>query len=73
VRNIVRRSVALFLMAGCLLAAGCFDRTAEWALADISGWDLTACWGGMGTCYELFVDNQENILGGQSAIDALFP
>jgi len=73
VRSILRRSVVLCLMGGCLLATGCLDRTAERALADISGWDLTACWGGIGTCYELFMDNQENILGGQSAIDALFP
>ncbi len=40
-------------------------------LTDISGWDLSACWDGFGTCYELFTDNQQRILGGQTAIGAI--
>jgi hypothetical protein len=54
------------LLGGCVL-----DGTAEWALTDISGWNLSACWSGFGTCRELFMDNQERILGGQTAIDAV--
>jgi len=31
------------------------------------GWDLSACGGsGLRTCAELFVDNQERLLGGQT-------
>jgi len=70
----VRKRIALMLAALCCLTTyGCIGGVAEWALADISGWDLSACWDGFGTCYELFSDNQEMILGGQSAVDALFP
>ena len=54
------------LLGGCVL-----DGPAEWALTDISGWNLSACWSGFGTCYELFTDNQERILGGQTAIDVV--
>lgn len=53
--------VAMLAMTGC-----------DYLLSDISGWDMTACgsWTGMGVCYELFSDNQEQILGGQTAVDA---
>jgi hypothetical protein len=44
-------------------------------LTDISGWDISACGHGFdefGVCYELFSDNQEKILGGQSVVDVIF-
>lgn len=67
----MRKLAAMCLMVLLVLPlGGCIlDGTAEWALTDISGWDLSACWSGFGTCYELFTDNQEMILGGQTMID----
>jgi len=49
------------------LTAGC-----DFLLTDIKGWDLTACGSSEGfwVCYELFNDNQEQILGGQTAVEA---
>jgi len=39
-------------------------------LTDIGGWDLSACVEeDFTTCFVLFSDNQEQILGGQSVID----
>jgi len=48
-------SVSLSVFGGCL--------------TDISGWDLSACDGEFDTCYELFRDNQEKILDGDTIID----
>ena len=44
-------------------------------LEDIEGWDMSACVEsscGRETCLELFLDNDTSILGGQTAIEALF-
>lgn len=41
-------------------------------LTDIGGWDLSACVEeDLTTCFVLFSDNQEQILGGQSVVDLL--
>ena len=63
--------VACLLLASLLLGGCVLDGPAEWALTDISGWDLSACWSGFGTCRELFTDNQQRILGGQTVIDVV--
>lgn len=39
------------------------------SVSDINGWDLSACVDDPDTCCELFSDNQERILGGQTLID----
>ena len=44
------------LLSGCNLI--------ENSLTNISGWDLSACYDGFSTCYELFTDNSDKILGG---------
>lgn len=41
-------------------------------LTDIGGWDLSACVEeDFGTCFTLFSDNQEQILGGQTVVELL--
>lgn len=49
----------LFFMIFC---SGC--SLIENQLADLSGWDLSACWDGFGVCSELFFDNADQIMGG---------
>ncbi len=42
-------------------------------VGDIDGWDLSACADrdGFKVCKELFLDNQEKILGGKKVIDVI--
>jgi len=62
-----KRCTVCLMLLSSLLVGGCTLNP----LTDISGWDLSACWSGFGTCYELFTDNQQRILGGQTAIGAI--
>jgi len=60
----IKMKIKLFigiLLLSCLLS-GC--DLIENQLTDISGWDLSACYDGFGTCWELFTDNSDKIYGG---------
>jgi len=63
------KMVTMALAAILMITCGCLDTIGEYALSDLGGWDMSACWNGFDTCYELFSDNQDVILGGQQAID----
>lgn len=47
-----------------LLSSLCGCNLIENQLTDISGWDLSACYDGFNTCWELFTDNSDKIYGG---------
>lgn len=58
--------VALWSVTGCGLV--------EFGLSDISGWDFSACgesFDSFGVCFEVFSDNEEKILGGQTLVETL--
>ncbi len=60
-----------------ILALLCFGTILQFSacnpLTDIAGWDLHSCIGsGWDTCWDLFSDNEEKILGGQTLIDVIF-
>ncbi len=57
-------------VGGCGLLEDAFGT----ALSDIEGWDLSACVessAGRETCSELFFDNEELILGGQTLVETI--
>jgi len=63
----VRRKLCGLALGTWLLASplGCL-------LTDIGGWDLSACVEeDLTTCFVLFSDNQEQILGGQTLVDVI--
>lgn len=56
-------SVLVILLSGC-------DLLSSYA-SDISGWNVSACTedtSAFGTCFSLFWDNRDKILGGEAAI-----
>jgi len=57
--------IAVFFLTGCSLIKG--------AVTDINGWDLSACVGRdeFKVCKELFLDNKDKILGGESALEGM--
>lgn len=58
--------VALWSVTGCGLV--------EFGLSDISGWDFSTCgesFDSFGVCSDLFFDNEEQILGGQTLIETI--
>lgn len=59
----------LFILSFCVfgVVGGCLEAS----LTDISGWDLSACVDGFDTCYDLFFDNEEKILGGETLIEVI--
>lgn len=64
--SILSLCIIVFALPGCA--------TLKPLVRDIDGWDLTACVEGRDefkVCKELFLDNQEKILGGKKAIDLL--
>lgn len=46
----------LSLLSGCDLI--------ENQLVDLQGWNLSACYDGFSTCWQLFTDNSDKLLGG---------
>jgi hypothetical protein len=65
---IIKRIFVLMILVAPILSGCDLINT---ALSDIGGWDVSACWGNIGVCYDLFSDNEEKILGGQTVIDLL--
>ena len=62
-----RWGIITILSVIILLCSGC--EPIEWFLSDISGWNLSACVDGFNTCYELFMDNSDRILGGPAVVE----
>lgn len=67
----------IFACAAIPAIVGCslIENAAGQQLEDIDGWDLSACIEsgcGRSTCLKLFLDNDEKILGGRTAVEALF-
>jgi len=52
-------SIVLLLIVMC---GGC--NILEQSVSDVGGWDLSACVGDFGTCWELFWDNSDRFEGG---------
>ena len=61
--KLVALSCVFLLSTGCALLKP--------FVKDIKGWDLTACVGRdeFKVCKELFMDNKDNIFGGEKAVD----
>ena len=62
----MKKILSIIFCVGVLFIAGC--GVVENSLTDISGWDLSACVDGFDTCWDLFWDNSDRILGGEPAI-----
>ncbi len=72
--------VTVVLAAWCFLfvlifrGCGFLENQAGNAVSDIRGWDLSACVEsgcGRETCFDLFRDNEELILGGRTVVDVI--
>ncbi len=64
-------SINLLLVPRCSVA----ERQAGRQLENIDGWDLSSCVEsscGRETCLQMFLDNDTKILGGKTAIEAVF-
>lgn len=53
----------LFWLIGILPLLGPLDCVLENSLTNINNWDLSACVNGFDTCFELFQDNRDQIVG----------
>jgi len=61
------------LMGGCRLTVDLPVVFSGGLFGNVGGWDLSACAGpGLGTCAELFLDNQQRLLGGQTVEQVLY-
>jgi hypothetical protein len=60
---VIRKNILLFALVLALypFINGC--TLFEYALSDVSGWDLSACVNGFDTCVELFLDNSDKVGG----------
>jgi len=68
----MRHMLIVSLLAIALCTSGC--GAVEFGLSDVSGWDLSACgedFDSFSVCSDLFFDNEELILGGETLIDVL--
>jgi len=68
----MRRKLLVLIFVGLWNITGC--GLVELGLSDISGWDFSACgesFDSFGVCSEVFFDNEENILGGQTLLDTV--
>ena len=59
---VYRKTCKLVLLGSLLVFSGC--NLLESMTSDVSGWDVSACVTGFGTCWELFFDNADKFEGG---------
>ena len=64
----MRKAICSLVLLCGLVGCGVVENSIENSLTDIDGWDLSACVDGFGTCWELFNDNSDRILGGEVTI-----
>lgn len=67
--NLRKTLVSIFVLLLGLSLTGC--SLIERSVSNIRGWDLSACVGKdeFKVCRELFLDNQEKILGGRTLVE----
>lgn len=66
-RLVVGACLVALSVAVISLIFGCLPTDSGSSSANLYDWDLSACWGGgFDTCWELFTDNSDLIVGEQN-------